>query len=134
MSILPLCLTRIWLPRRLGYNIVAERCLVDSVVTISYYIGDSSFVNHPLAQLLLALLPEGTKYIFIDADLAAINLRRGRESESADFLEFQRTQYAALARKLGAFYVFTPKSDIEETQRTVQEIVWGQRNSHDAPR
>jgi hypothetical protein len=98
---------------------------VDSVVTISYFIGDASFVDRPLAQLLLALLPKETKYIFIDADLAAIHLRRGRDSESIDFLEFQRTQYAALAGKLGASYLFTPTSSVEETKRTIQEIVLG---------
>ncbi|MEM2507191.1 MAG: hypothetical protein QXF61_09145, partial [Nitrososphaeria archaeon] len=59
-----------------GYKLIAERYILDSVVTIAYFINDMSFLKSRLARLLFNFIPKNTVFIFLDSDYQTIFRRR----------------------------------------------------------
>ncbi len=115
ISILPVILLRVYLPLLLGYVVVAERYVLDSIATISYFVDDEEFSEGRLGRLLLTLIPRCTVFVFIDADYGTIVSRRGRLAGPSGYTEFHRRIYAKLALKVGAIKIDTSKMSVDET-------------------
>ena len=135
LGVLPIIL-RVYISILRGHRLVAERYVLDTVVTIAYLINDVNFLNGLASKLLLRFIPRNTMFIFLDADYATICRRRrsllgpensedtGRETygsiqksavEPEEFINFQRRAYKSLAKSFGALVVDTSKLSIEET-------------------
>ncbi|MCW4009504.1 MAG: (d)CMP kinase [Candidatus Bathyarchaeota archaeon] len=118
-----------------GYTLVAERYLLDTIAFVAFSIGDKSFPHGQIAKLFLALIPAGTKFVFIDADYDTITQRRARfleqkpvsentvevkvssiktELEPREFIDFQREIYRTLAQEKKALIVDTSRHSQEE--------------------
>jgi len=125
-SALPLILFRVYLPLFLGYTIVAERYVVDTVVNIAYYINDVGFLQSRTARLLLCFVPKNTLFIHLDSDYSNILKRRSYTAEPQDFIEFQRTGYKAMGSSVGALFVDTSRTSVKQTY--MQIMHWLKNN------
>jgi hypothetical protein len=93
VSVMPVILYRIYIPMLLGYTVVAERYIVDTIVTIAYYTGDLGLIKSQIAWFLLHFIPKDAVLIYLDSDYSVIVKRRGRVTDAYDFIEFQKTGY-----------------------------------------
>jgi len=123
ISVIPIILLQVYIPLFLGYHIVAERYVVDTVVTISYFINDPSFIKSRFATLLLKFIPKRSKFIFVDANYKVILSRRGRLAGPFEYTEFHRKGYFELGRAMGSFYVNTSDLSIEEAHKKIIEYL-----------
>lgn len=115
ISVLPWILTRVKLPLLLGYVVIAERYVVDTIVNIAYFLHDPRFLRGYAARILLAMVPKDAFLIFLDAETETIisRIEKRREELDVDFIEFQRKSYASFAALLGALSI--NNSNIDET-------------------
>ena len=107
-SVLPFIITRVYLPRALGFTIVAERYTVDTVVHLGYYL-DHDYVKSYSSKILLSLIPKKSALFWFDAETNVLFNRLSYDEATPDFLEFQRKAYRRLAAILGARLVDTGK-------------------------
>lgn len=126
VSVMPLILFRVYLPLWFGYTLVAERYIADTIVTVSYFVGDESFLVGRGARLLRLFVPENTVFIFLDSGFDTILERRGREAEPREFIEFQRRAYHNMSKVLNAEVINTAGLSIGETSRRILTIIFGQ--------
>ena len=122
VSVLPLVLFRVYIPLFLGYTLVAERYLVDTVVTIAYFINDPSFLQGHTAKLLLCFIPKNTVFIHLDSDYSTIMERRSHIVEPYDFIEFQKMGYKMIGNSVGAKFIDT--SNVSVKQASMRIMHW----------
>jgi len=123
-SIIPIIMLQVYIPLLKGQHVVAERYVVDSVTTIAYFVNDPNFIRSPFAKILLAFVPNGTVFVYVDADYDTIVERRGRVAGPYEYTLFHRQIYNKLTPIVGAIYVNTSKVSIYEThQRILNSIL-----------
>jgi thymidylate kinase len=136
-SVLPL-IARAQLLLRQGYNLVAERYLLDTITSVAYATEDPAFANSTVSRLLQLFIPKGTAFIFLNSDYKTICKRRlsshdayaffeetkklprsngysVADIEPCGFIDFQRQMYEAFANAYTALAVDTSQSSAEET-------------------
>ncbi len=118
VSILPLVVFRLRIPLMRGYRIVAERYVIDWIVSLSYVSRNESLIDSKLAKMALSLLPKDSLLIYVDASYDAI-LSRGRNEDSLEFIEFQRRFYARMARTLNAVVIDTSDKSLQEVHKLI---------------
>jgi len=123
ISILPVVLLQVYVPLFLKYSVVAERYIIDSIVSIAYFLNDETFVNGRLANLLLSFVPKGTIFVFIDADYSTIFNRRGEEAGPSEYTDFHRKSYARMKEIVHAYRIDTTKCSIEEAHEKVLSLI-----------
>ncbi len=123
VSILPLILAKFYLPLLQGYVVVAERFVIDWIVSIAYATNNPSIVDSWFASLVLYFIPKHSVLVFIDADYTSILSRRGAE-DSFESIEFQRTCYMKFAHKLHAFRVDSSDKSIREVFAQIMDFVF----------
>lgn len=114
VSVLPWIILRVRLPRILGYTVVAERYVVDTVVYLGYWLGDR-FLKSFSAKALLSEIPPNSQLIHLDAEAHVIFDRRQDDIITPDFVTYQKETYSRLARELHAVTINTSKNTIEQT-------------------
>lgn len=115
VSILPWILARMNLPLLLGYMVIAERYVVDTIVYNRYYIGeDFSFYE----KILLRILPKNALLIHLDANTRELGERR-QSDWPEDFIDYQLRQYRTLASRLKALTINTSHKNKEEVSRII---------------
>jgi thymidylate kinase len=117
-SILPLILFRFRLPIMQGYTIVAERYVIDWIVSLSYVSHNEKLVDSPIAKTALKFIPKNSVLIYIDATYDTI-VSRGRREDSLDYIEFQRRLYKKIADRLGAVIIDTSDKSVQEVHRLI---------------
>jgi len=122
LSVLPLIVRRVFIPRILGKTIVADRYVVDTVAYLGYWLGPS-FLNGSISRVLLSLIPKGSLLIHFDAEVSALVGRLSDDTSTEDFLVFQRRVYRKLALDLGAVTIDTTRKGIKETFESVLNIL-----------
>ena len=131
-----------YLPLVLGYKLIGERHIVDSIVSIAhYFLRDPSFINGKMARILLNLIPKNSLIIYLDADEKEVAERRIRRKSTWDrhllhcsrkrfFLilhgiKMQRILYRSLIRVINDSKVFTNKGihayTINTTSKNIRE-------------
>lgn len=123
ISILPVVLLQVYIPLMLGYVVVAERYIVDSIASIAYFLNDENFAKGRLAEFLLKFIPNGTLFVFIDTDYQTVLNRRGEMAGPSDYTEFHRRVYMELAHVVGAVRFDTSKLSIQETHQKVVSFI-----------
>jgi hypothetical protein len=123
ISIVPKIFIEVYLPSLVGKTIVAERCLIDSVVSIAYALDDDKFDSRLVAKLLLRLLPKGSLLIYLDSDYEAVKERRRNLADPEGFFEFQRRVYDRLSASLGATKINTCRQGVEETAGEIRRLI-----------
>lgn len=122
VSVLPWILLRVYLPIFLGYTIVAERYVVDTVVYLSYWLG-YDFLQGFLAKILLNFIPKDSVLIHFDAETQLLLKRIQNDTVTKDFVVFQRRVCYILAKMLNAVTIDTSKSDVKQTFQQILEVL-----------
>ena len=128
MSIMPAIFFRVIVPMTLGYIIICDRYLLDSLVTLSYFLKDPSLVSGRLARVLVALIPRGSLLFWMDGNVDVLLSRKGDEPLSAELLEYYRCAYRRLLgiirlRGLNPVYINTSVGDLKATVvRVIKEV------------
>jgi thymidylate kinase len=123
ISVLPLILIKVVIPIILGYAIIADRYLLDTIVSVAYYIKDIDFVNGKIARILMLLIPRNSILIHLDADYDTLLIRRGKNVESYEFIDFQKKAYARLSKNITSNYIDTSKISIDETSQIIDKLI-----------
>jgi hypothetical protein len=119
VSVIPVILFRVYIPLFLGYTVIAERYVVDTVVTVAYYTNDLGFLRSRSARILLSFVPKKTVFIHLDSDNSMIIKRRGRIVDSHDFIKFQRMGYEMMGNSVDAMFIDTSNLSVEQTQKRI---------------
>ena len=125
LSILPLIILKFWLPKILGYTIIAERYVVDTVVYLSYVLG-YDILQSKLAKVLLCFIPKDSVLIHFDAETEVLlkRLKRIRyDVATQDYIMFQQRSYDTLSKALNAKTIDTSVYDKNETFDRIVELL-----------
>jgi len=123
VSVLPLIFYRVYFKLLLGYSVVAERCIVDTVTTIAYFVDDVEFIRSPVARVLINCIPRHTMFIFLDSDYDTLLKRRSFNVEVKRFIEFQRKAYYYFSHSFGALAIDTSMFSVEDTATMISQYV-----------
>jgi len=123
-GVLPLAVLRVHPFAWNGYTLVAERYVIDSIVTLAFFLEDPTFLDGMAARLLESLLPSDTRMVFLDADYDQILKRRDDEAEPEEFIEFQRVHYAKMAKRHNALYIYTPDHPKSEVHQMIRDYYY----------
>jgi thymidylate kinase len=117
-SILPLILFRLQLPLKKGYVIVAERYVIDWIVSLSYVSRNDNLLQSGFGSAALKFIPKNSLLIYIDATYDAI-CSRGRNEDSMEYIEYQRKLYQEIAHRLNANIIDTSDKTLEEVHKLI---------------
>jgi len=126
VSLLPWIILKVYLPKTLGYTVVAERYVVDTVVYLSYWLG-YDFLQSFLARILLNFIPEGSVLIHLDAETQLLvgRLKRIRyDIATQDYIVFQRRVYRMLNKMLKATTIDTSKCNEREVFQRIVKVLY----------
>lgn len=115
VSVLPWILLKVYLPIFLGFVVVADRYVIDTIVTLSMRVKELYFVNSFIGRLLLRMIPKETIIIHLDVGLDIVLRRRYNIEYTLREIENQIMLYRKLAKRVGAYNINTAKLSIEET-------------------
>ena len=119
VSVLPWILIKVKLPLLLGYVVIAHRYVVDTIVSVAYFLGDDEFLNGYAAKILFNLVSKGAFLIHLDTETEIIEERRKDEELDLDFIQFQRRCYLSFVTILGALSINTSRRDVIDTFRII---------------
>jgi len=126
ISVMPVVMLRVYLPLLLGYTVVAERCIVDTIVNIAYYTENLEFLQSRTAKILLRFIPKNAILIHLDVDYPTLVNRRGRIVEAYELIKFQKECYKKMENLLNAAYIDTSCSDIKYVNNLIINLVENQ--------
>ena len=130
VSIWGLIFVKFYLPMHRGYVIVAERFVVDWVVSLAFVVREHSFVCSWLSNMALRFIPRDSLLIYVDASYDVISTRRTRPEDSYEFIEFQRYCYNIFATKLHAFRIDTSNKNIDEVFTLIKQRIFQEDLKH----
>ncbi|MEM1673036.1 MAG: hypothetical protein QXY55_06285 [Candidatus Korarchaeota archaeon] len=92
---------RIYLPYLLGYIVVCDRYVLDTLVTLSYFLKEPKFITSKFARLLIKLIPKNSLLFYLEADTRSIVLRKLDEPLTLELIEYYKRMYALLIKIYG---------------------------------
>ena len=119
ISVLPWILIKVKLPLLLGYVVIADRYVVDTIVSVSHFLGDNRFLSGYAAKILLTMVSKDAFLIHLDAETEVLIERRKEEEIDRDFIQFQRKAYPIFATFLGALSINTSDKDSMDTLKII---------------
>ena len=119
ISVLPWIILKVNLAIFFGFTIVADRYIIDTIVSIAMRTRNSFFVESFLGKLLLRMIPKETVILYLDADLRTVSKRRPDIEYTTDEIISQISLYRLLAEKMGAYFIDTTMSSIEDVEKRV---------------
>jgi len=117
ISVIPWIITRMKLPLKLGYVVIADRYVVDTVIYNKFYIGEE---YDRYSKILLRMIPRDALLIHLDADREELK-KRGKKDWSKTFINYQITQYRTLAHQLYAISIKTSGKEKKDVARIIAE-------------
>jgi len=133
ISILIPIILKFSVPIRQGYVMVAERFVIDWIVSLAFALDQHSLVNGRLANQALHFIPKNSLLVYIDANYDAIAMRRPIE-DSHEFIEFQRSCYSKFAKELHALTIDSSDKNIDEVYALIRNSIfqdYPQSHGHD---
>jgi thymidylate kinase len=141
VSILPKLIFEVYIPLIVGKALIADRFLIDSVVTIShYFLGDIKKINEVPLTLLLRLIPKTTLFIYLKAEPSEIIKRRMTRGAPHDsnltriqtqktrldgkWIQIQQTAYSSLVSKLGGIILDITEKNPQEVFNIVKTFIY----------
>ena len=123
LSLVPIVLGRVFIPLLLGYAVIAERYVIDSVVTIAYTLGNNDFLHSTLCRVLLRMIPDDALLIYLRAEYSKILDRRGEDGRGPAFIEHQVREYDRVAAAMQCPVISTDNRSISDSQRLLRELI-----------
>jgi len=124
-SLLPAVIYRVLLPLLLGYVVICDRYVVDTLVTLSYFLKEPKLVSGTSAKLLVKLIPKNSLLIHLNADTDIILQRKKGEPLTEQLIEYYKKAYSDILRRLGlaAMTIDTSMTTIEDVEKTILRLV-----------
>jgi thymidylate kinase len=140
ISIIPKILINVYLPRALGFILIGERYVIDSLATMTcYFLRDPKFVNSWASDFLIKFIPPNTLVVLLDAEIEVIGKRRlARNSQYDEPIRrnprawylginpfgcltsnHQRKVYLDLAKKAGAHIIDTSNLSVDKIHQII---------------
>ena len=123
ISVLPLIFVKAFVPLFLGYTIVADRYVLDTIVSIAYYLEDINFIKGKTSKILLGFVPRDGLMIHLDSDYNTLMNRRGRLVEPKDFIDFQKECYGWLSKQIPCNYLDTSFEDVDKVYSRIVKLL-----------
>jgi len=122
LSALPLIIFKVKLPLLLGYRIVLDRYMIDTITSIALSTKNMKFADSFLGRLLLKMMPKGSASILLDIDLSTVLERRPDIEYSYDEIRNAIGLYRTLTRKMKSVSLDTDTLAVEQTKKRVLEL------------
>lgn len=123
ISVFPWILLRFYLPRLLGYVVVCERYVLDTIVSLAYTYDDASIINKFPINLLFRFIPSDRVLLHLTGDTSCLKKRSKEGDIVKSSIEFQRKVYGSLAYSLKAKTINTSVLDVKETFAKILEHI-----------
>jgi len=122
ISLLPAVVYRVLLPLFLGYIVVCDRYLLDTLVTLSYFLKEPEIISGTSARLLVRLIPGTTLLFQLDADTDVILQRKRDEPLTEQLIRYYKEAYRDLMKQLDSVVITidTGTATVEEVQETIK--------------
>lgn len=121
LSLLPVVIIRVYIPLWNGCVVIADRYIVDSIVSIAYALNEPNFASTLLAKIMLFFIPKNSLLIHLDSDYDEIERRRGGKADSQELIVFQRSMYNDISKIIGAVKINTAEENIEDTALIIRD-------------
>lgn len=116
ISVLPWIIFKIYLPLFFGFTIIADRYVIDTVVTISIRIKKINFFQTFLGRLLLKMIPAGAMIVMLDIETSSVLKRKYDVEYTYNEIKNQIVLYRKLSKMLGALVIDAEKFDVDTIQ------------------
>lgn len=116
---------RVCLPALLGYIVVCDRYVLDTLVTLSYFLKDPKFIISNFARLLVKLIPKNSILFYLEADTQIIMFRKLGEPLTFELVEYYKQMYALSMKIYGirAKNINTSTETIQSVQEKIASII-----------
>lgn len=110
---------RVFLPLLLGYILVCDRYIPDTIVALSYFLGETD-LSGIFAKILFKTIPKNSVFFHLDANTNVIIQRKRDEPLTKGLIDYYRQAYKIIAVQLReqGFNVAT----IDTTTATVENV------------
>jgi thymidylate kinase len=125
VSVVPAVFYRVLLPLFFGYLVICDRYLLDTLVTLSYFLAEPKFLSSRASKVLLRLIPKRSLLVYCEADTDLILQRKKDEPLTAQLVEYYKSAYRKLSRWCGLEMVIvdTGKNSADEVQAKLQPLI-----------
>ncbi|MEM2703346.1 MAG: hypothetical protein QXR45_09310 [Candidatus Bathyarchaeia archaeon] len=130
VSLFPAVFYRVILPLLLGYVVVCDRYVLDTLVVLSYFLKDSKLISGVYAKLMVKLIPRDAILFYLNAETDVILQRKRDEPLTIHLIEYYRRAYETIMEQLRAQGLVvtrlnTTTTSIKAVHEIVHEIVLG---------
>jgi thymidylate kinase len=125
VSVMPAIAYRVLLPTLMGFTVVLDRYVIDTLVVLSYFLHDQGLLFGYTARLLIRLIPKKALLIHLDADTGRILSRKKDEPLTEEIVNYYRSAYRSivLAFGLSVTTIDTTNSSIENIQKIIRDLI-----------
>jgi len=126
LGLIPALLYRVYIPMLMGYILVCDRYVLDTLVTLSFFLKDPKIISGSLARILLKLIPKNSLLVYFDAETKTIKARKQDEPLSIELITYYRYMYAFLSRlyNLDVVKIETTHVPINDVQRKIKVLIY----------
>jgi thymidylate kinase len=114
-GVLPWVILRFYLPRLLGYAVVCDRYLPDTLVSLAYMYNDESLIYKFPSRILFKFIPKDVLLLHLTGEPSCIRNRSKEGKIIKNSIEFQRKNYRNIAYSLEAKTIDTSILDVNHT-------------------
>jgi thymidylate kinase len=99
LSLMPAVVYRVVVFLLLGRIVICDRYVIDSLVSLSYFLRDPSLLNGRTASGILSFVPRNSILVHLDADVPLLLERRKNEPLTPQMIQYCRQAYGEIARR-----------------------------------
>ena len=121
-SVVPLIILKVYLPMLFGFTIVADRYLIDTVISIATRVEQPCFIEGFFSKCLLEMIPSYSVLIHLECSYGVLIKRRVDIEFTDSELRQQIRFYALLSRELGATTIDTT-NNFQENRALILKTV-----------
>ncbi|MEM1646305.1 MAG: hypothetical protein QXL96_10695 [Ignisphaera sp.] len=118
MSLFLAVFYRVLLPLLLGYVIVCDRYVLDTLVTLSYFLKDPGLVTGVPIKLMVKLIPKNSLLFYLDAETKVILRRKKDEPLTTYLIEYYRKAYRIVNKQLKVLNIAVIQINTTDTSMT----------------
>jgi len=125
LSLLPAILYRVFLPLLLGYIVVCDRYVLDTLVTLSYFLDDRELISGISAKLLASMIPRNSVLFYMNADTEVILQRKRDEPLTSKLIDYYKGAYKALIKQLNLkiITIDTKAAQVKDVQKMILQWI-----------
>lgn len=125
VSLFPAILYRVLLPLLLGYIVVCDRYVLDTLASLSYFLGDRKLISGMFARLLTSMIPKASILFYMNADTHVILKRKKDEPITAKLIWYYKWTYKTLIKqfKLKTITIDTSTAEVGDVQKMILQQI-----------